>query len=49
MLLESPDQDHFECCIYGTCESAVLAAFTVLLHPQFYTNVKIPLKEYAIS
>ena len=49
MLLESPDQDHFECHIYGTCASAVLAAFTVLLHPRFYTNLKIPLKEHAIA
>ena len=49
MSLESPDQDHFACRIYGTCASAVLATFIVLLHPQFYTNVRIPLKEYAIA
>ena len=49
MSLESPDQDHFECRIYRTCACAVLATFTVLLHPQVYTNVKIPLKEHAIA
>ena len=49
MSLESPDQDHFACHIYGTCTSAVLATFIVLLHLRFYTNVRIPLKEYAIA
>ena len=49
MLLESPDQYHSECCIYGTCASVVLAAFTVLLHLQFYTNLKIPLNDYVIT
>ena len=49
MSLESPDQDHFACHLYGTCTSAVLATFIVLLHLWFYTNVRIPLKEYAIA
>ena len=38
MSLENPDQDHSECHIYSTCASAVLAAFTVLLHPRFYAT-----------